>query len=204
MKKNSKMFINVISLIGLSGIFCGQADSIQQMGKMSRNGVAHFGMSCQYATNYGDPLSRDKKIDECVKLSKKLDIIIADCTTVPKADDIEIKVHEGVIHAVRPKSFSSFKINEHIKKHSILFNDLLKSAKEGKTYGGIRIRDINEKIQTNQSNFRELVTTLNKDELQARMQDQIKKGEMMYSNSYDLLGIIIAYSDTHTNKSNIE
>ncbi len=197
MKINSQIFINTVSLIALNAIYYGQANSMQQVKTLEKIIYPQTGMSRQYATNNGYPLSGDKKITECDILSKKLAGIIAKNNLIAlQPEDIKLELHEGVIHAVRPKNFKYLNVYTNIKQHSLLFNVLLKSAKEGKTFGEPRIRELTDKIQNNQSEFKRLTTALEENKHQG--------AERMYFNSYELLGIIKSHSNTNTSRSNIE
>lgn len=198
------MFVNVISLLGATAIFCEQANSMQQMGKMGKNGYSHFGMDRQYATNYESSSAKDKVLVECEKLSKKMALSIAkNNLTTPQAYDIKLKLHEGVFHAVRPENFEYINIYKNIERQFIIFNDLIKILNQGKTCGEHRSRYLDENIHHNYYEFHDLMSILNRDN-KCVDHELVKNMEKMCSDSFILLGWINDHSNTHTNKSNIE
>lgn len=204
MNKHFIIFLNVILLISLGGIYGGQALSMQQVGKMSKNGHAHFEMSRQYTTSYETTSPRIKVLMECEKLSGKMAKLMArNNQKAPQADDIELKVQDDLIHAVRPENFECIKIYHSINCQFIIFKDLIKTVNQGKTYSAHRIGDIDKSIHHNYSKFHDLVGILKRDN-KCVDQELINNMEKMCSDSVILLGWINTHSNAHTNKSNIE
>lgn len=205
MKISSKMFFNVISLIAINAVCYGQADSMQPIQSLKKTTYAQLGINRHYGTDYNASLW-DNKILKYENLSKELDLCIAKNTTAIPEDYVGIKLHKCAIHPVRPRNFVYLKINANIDRHLVLFKELLKSAKEGKTCGGLRIRHLNERIMNNHGEFKDLVRTIieSHQRLPSTRSEVVENAGKMYTNSYDLLGMINSQSKSITNVSNIE